>query len=69
MTTEKLDTSVQALLGVIRVEQAHREALMRDLLDLAERGQDTAEVRSALRQAEDNLAGLRERLARGETHS
>lgn len=68
MTTEKLDTSVQALLGVIRVEQAHREVLMRDLLDLAERGQDTAEVRSALRQAEDNLASLRERLARREAH-
>lgn len=68
VTTEKLDISVQALLGVIRVEQAHRETLMRDLLDLAERGQDTAEVRSALRQAEDNLASLRERLARREAH-
>lgn len=61
---EETNTPVQTLLGIIRVEEAHRDALMRDLLDLAERGQDTTEVRSALRQTEDNLATLRERLAR-----
>ena len=57
------DTPTQTLLGVIRVEEAHREALMRDLLDLAERGQDTAEVLASLRQVEDGLAVLRERVA------
>lgn len=54
------DTPLQTLLGLIRVEEANRETLMRDLLDLAERGQDTAEAWSALRQTEDNLDALRE---------
>lgn len=59
-------TPVQTLLSVIRVEKARREALMSDLLDLAERGQDMTEVRSALRQTEESLTSLHERLARWE---
>jgi len=55
--------AVEALLAAIRAEEAHREALTRDLLDLAERGQDTAEVLAALRRTEDSLASLRERRA------
>ena len=54
---------METLDAIIRVEEAHREALMRDLLDLAERGQETAEVLSELRRAEDNLAALRDRRA------
>ncbi|MGW9819333.1 hypothetical protein ACUXK4_001897 [Methylorubrum extorquens] len=42
------ETPDASVLAVIRVEEAHREAVMRDLLDLAERGQETAKVLSAL---------------------
>lgn len=55
--------AVENLLAVIRAEEAHREALKRDLLDLAERGQETAEVVSALWRTENSLAALRERRA------
>ncbi|WP_458032769.1 hypothetical protein [Methylorubrum extorquens] len=57
---------MKTLDAVIRVEEAYREALMRDLLDLAERGQETAEVLSELRRTEDGLAALRERRAHPE---
>ena len=60
MMSAQSDASVQAVLAVIHIEETHRETLMRALLDLTARGQETAEVFSALKQTEDNLAALRE---------
>lgn len=55
--------SMQALLALILAEEAHREALLRDLLDLAERGLDVSEVLAALWRTDNSLAALRERRA------
>lgn len=49
--------------AVILVEEANREVLLRDLLDLAERGQDVSEVLAALWWTDNSLAALRERRA------
>ncbi len=57
------DASVQTVASVILVEEAHREAVMRDLLDLAERGQDVSEVLAELWRTDNSLAALRERRA------
>ncbi|UYW29500.1 hypothetical protein OKC48_13650 [Methylorubrum extorquens] len=57
------DASVQTVAFVILVEEAHREALLRDLLDLAERGQDVSEVLAELWRTDNSLAALRERRA------
>ncbi|GAA0269987.1 hypothetical protein GCM10008965_42520 [Methylorubrum aminovorans] len=39
--------------------QARHEALLQDLLECAERGQDTAEALQALKQVDDEIARLR----------
>lgn len=61
--TSDPDVSKQALLALILVEEAHREALLRDLLDLAERGQNVSEVLASLWRTDQSLAALRERQA------
>lgn len=61
------DASVQTVAAVILVEEAHREALLRDLLDLAERGQDASEVLAELWRTDHSLTALRERRTHLET--
>jgi hypothetical protein len=61
--TSKPDASMQALLASILAEEAHREALLRDLLDLAERGQNVSQVLASLWRTGHSLAALRERRA------
>lgn len=57
------DASVQTVVAVILIKEAHREVLLRDLLDLAERGQDVSEVVAELWRTDSSLAALRERRA------
>ncbi len=57
MTQENPPDTAAAL---ITEAEGRRSALLQDLLDRAERGQDTAEALQAIRQVEGEIARLRE---------
>ncbi|GAA0260504.1 hypothetical protein GCM10008965_31220 [Methylorubrum aminovorans] len=54
-------TAASTLAALISEAEGRRSALLQDLLDSAERGQDTAEALQAMRQVEDEIVHLRDR--------